>query len=518
MTSQPRKKSPRKVRNLKSQTATSKTQTSESDKAANQNVTGKLLVEGLLDVKSGSLELGQIPPGPPSENPIIKGTLTIEGSLGKQGGHLELSPNDGATESPCIDFHYGLGSVQDYNVRLINAANNRLDFVTEAGGTVLSINGSNVGIGTLDSKGKLSIHSTIEEETALSITSTKSNKSDAMINLSLIEPTDFTHRLLTARKRNSTSDAWLDWTLEIDKGDEPGLQLWRAFRPDGQSPDFAKSLYLAWNGNVGIGTTSNLHPGLTIKSKEMGEVHRGGLYFQGAVDDTAFAGFYLNPNNDLVLKMYGGPWADAVAIKRNGNVGIGTTNPQRKLEISEDVGGISFEGFTASPNAGAIRFGDNTGWKLHVGRSREAVHATLNSGTAGVLMTIQDNGNVGIGTTSPQHSLHMGGGAFCLGGREWRNASSREYKKGAAPLTLKQALETLAGLAPVTFRYAEEPEEARHVGFIAEEVPELVAAKDRKSLSPMDIVGVLTKVVQDQQKEIAVLKKRFSSVGKNLLL
>jgi hypothetical protein len=34
----------------------------------------------------------------------------------------------------------------------------------------------------------------------------------------------------------------------------------------------------------------------------------------------------------------------------------------------------------------------------------------------------------------------------------------------------------------------------------------------------MDIVGVLTKVVQDQQKEIAVLKKRFSSVGKNLLL
>ena len=38
--------------------------------------------------------------------------------------------------------------------------------------------------------------------------------------------------------------------------------------------------------------------------------------------------------------------------------------------------------------------------------------------------------------------------------------------------------------------------------FIAEDVPDLVATKDRKGLSPMDIVAVVTKVVQDQQETI----------------
>jgi len=41
-----------------------------------------------------------------------------------------------------------------------------------------------------------------------------------------------------------------------------------------------------------------------------------------------------------------------------------------------------------------------------------------------------------------------------------------------------------------------------HVGFIAEDVPELVATPNRKGLSSMDIVGVLTKVVQEQQNAI----------------
>ncbi len=50
------------------------------------------------------------------------------------------------------------------------------------------------------------------------------------------------------------------------------------------------------------------------------------------------------------------------------------------------------------------------------------------------------------------------------------------------------------------------------MGFIAEDVPELVANKDRKGLSPMDIVAVLTKVVQRQQKDIEELKGENESV------
>ena len=59
----------------------------------------------------------------------------------------------------------------------------------------------------------------------------------------------------------------------------------------------------------------------------------------------------------------------------------------------------------------------------------------------------------------------------------------------------------------MTFSYKVSPEE-NHVGFIAEEVPELVSTKDRKGLSPMDIVAVLTKVVQDLKARNEMLEQR----------
>ena len=50
------------------------------------------------------------------------------------------------------------------------------------------------------------------------------------------------------------------------------------------------------------------------------------------------------------------------------------------------------------------------------------------------------------------------------------------------------------------------------VGFIAEDVPDLVATTDRKGLSSMDIVAVLTSVVKDQQKTIDELKTRLDEM------
>jgi hypothetical protein len=43
-------------------------------------------------------------------------------------------------------------------------------------------------------------------------------------------------------------------------------------------------------------------------------------------------------------------------------------------------------------------------------------------------------------------------------------------------------------------------------------VPSLVATKDRKGLSPMDIVAVLTKVVQEQQKTIDELSLKLNEL------
>jgi len=53
-------------------------------------------------------------------------------------------------------------------------------------------------------------------------------------------------------------------------------------------------------------------------------------------------------------------------------------------------------------------------------------------------------------------------------------------------------------------------EQNSSVGFATQtwDVPDLVATSDRKGLSPMDIVAVLTKVVQEQQRVIAALEQR----------
>ena len=93
----------------------------------------------------------------------------------------------------------------------------------------------------------------------------------------------------------------------------------------------------------------------------------------------------------------------------------------------------------------------------------------------------------------------MASGARVTAGGVWTDASSREFKDNIKGLKVEDAIETLQGLNPVTFNYKVSPEE-NHVGFVAEDVPDLVATKDRKGLSPMDIVAVLTKVVQEQQK------------------
>jgi hypothetical protein len=127
------------------------------------------------------------------------------------------------------------------------------------------------------------------------------------------------------------------------------------------------------------------------------------------------------------------------------------------------------------------------------------------SDTVVTRMTIKNNGNVGIGTTSPIYPLEMGSGAFVTTGGVWTNASSREFKEDISDLTTEEAFAALKHLTPTKFRYKVDNEE-KHVGFIAEDVPELVASKGRKGLSPMDFVAVLTKVVQTQQKEIEKLK------------
>src|SRR5437016_2327453 len=87
------------------------------------------------------------------------GPLTVTSAQGVQGGSLELGATLGvAPETPFVDFHFGMGAAQDFNVRLINTADNQLDVVTAAGGPVVSIQTDKVGIGTPTPGAKLVVN------------------------------------------------------------------------------------------------------------------------------------------------------------------------------------------------------------------------------------------------------------------------------------------------------------------------------------------------------------------------
>ena len=91
-----------------------------------------------------------------------------------------------------------------------------------------------------------------------------------------------------------------------------------------------------------------------------------------------------------------------------------------------------------------------------------------------------------------------------------QTSSSRTLKTDIRELSTQDAATALDALEPVTFLYLATPDMGRSVGFIAEDVPDLVASHDRKTISPMEIVGVLTQVVKDLKKRLQVLEGRLA--------
>jgi hypothetical protein len=128
-------------------------------------------------------------------------------------------------------------------------------------------------------------------------------------------------------------------------------------------------------------------------------------------------------------------------------------------------------------------------------------------------LTVSTDGKVGIGTTDPQKKLHVVGGAIITANLDL--GSSRALKKNIQPLQAEEARDALKELRPVKFNYRSDPNEDA-VGFISEEVPDLVATNSRKTLRPMDIVAVLAKVTQDQQKVIEQLSRKIIDLEKKL--
>jgi Chaperone of endosialidase/Bacterial SH3 domain len=211
----------------------------------------------------------------------------------------------------------------------------------------------------------------------------------------------------------------------------------------------------------------------------------------------------MEGDTDFLVKFKEPTTGTKSQIFDNGNqVGIGTTTPAQRLEVNGSIrindrnSGVA--GLLITQSSG------ETGYIMH----NRASTLTIGAGSIDRL-TIDRDGNVGIAVSHPSHPLEMASGAYVSAGGVWTNSSSRDNKENISELSIEDALTTLAGLRPVRFNYRNDPSEL-HVGFIAEEVPDLVATADRRGLSAMDIAAVLTRVIQIQQHRIEELEARIA--------
>jgi hypothetical protein len=203
---------------------------------------------------------------------------------------------------------------------------------------------------------------------------------------------------------------------------------------------------------------------------------------------------------------------DSIFIKSNGYIGLGTGSPSAPLEV--ETTGTPALIIADRTDGAAVQFSAGVSSTYFGSRSNHKMHLITNQIER---VTVDTSGRMGIGLTSPSHKIEVynsgGSNAYCDGG-VWADGSSRKGKENIKSLSTNDAVNALRELDPVKFHYKGGKEE--YLGFIAEDVPELVAMNDRKGLSPMDIVAVLTKVVQQQQDVIAAQQKISAEQQKNI--
>jgi hypothetical protein len=302
------------------------------------------------------------------------------------------------------------------------------------------------------------------------------------------------------------------------------------FTVEGNTP--TNSLYVDSTGNIGFGTNApllRLHQKKGDTPAERFEQDTSSGFTAQTWDIGANeANFFvrdLTGGSRLSFRIRPGAPTSSIDIAASGNVGIGTASPASRMDVklaasgdSVQIGNVTDPGMlltTNSTNTNSRNWGVFTNSADFGDFVIRSSTTNTGSGYSGPLrLSLTRDGNLGLGglATATNPIQHQNGALLTAGG-VWTNASSRSFKQDISELDADEAFDTLKGLDPVKYAYKADPNE-HHVGFIAEDVPDLVATADRKGLSSMDIVAVLTKVVQEQQKTIDELKARVEHLEK----
>ena len=217
-----------------------------------------------------------------------------------------------------------------------------------------------------------------------------------------------------------------------------------------------------------------------------------------------------------IFRVEAGAPANSLYVEDYGRVGLGTSTPVVELHIKDsDTPTVRLEQDGSggwSPQTWDVA-GNETNFFIRDATNGSKLPFRIQPSTPADTLCLKSSGYVGIGTWDPAYELDVVGQIKASEG--FIAGSSRDLKQNIEELSSEDAFKTLQKLAPVTYQYKTNQNEGR-IGFIAEDVPDLVAVNGRKGLSSMDIVAILTKVLQEQQQVINDQKKALQILDHKL--